>query len=596
MNGTNSNNVNSNPASTASAGNPPNPPKTSSASKINATAATAATAASASAQATAQIKDLKDDEWEKAILPDLSVIPVNAYDHDLMPTDASKAFVKAGAAQKRCPPDYVAVSLIAEIGAVAGRRIVVRGKRNDELLTPLNFYGLIIGPPTSAKSPAMTFALAPMRRRTDILIAKYEAEKLVFAPKYKVWEIMEKNTQNEIKKLLIKAAGLKDAKDIKDAHDEALALQIGLDQAKPITPQEIILEVNSLTLQRLTQLCSLLPKGFMIFRDELSGFFIEMGSDSNGGMREFILTAYDGVNRNRYETKGLGTEASTPLLSLFGSVQFAKLKIMIDATKFPSSKDDGFMQRFSLMVFPDVTPDFRFVDIAFDQQDAKWLDDLLERLVNQHDMVSPLTSLPDPLLPSVVMQLDDGAYRYYEKEYPAWAEELANPIYPPYLINHFKKYERTIFSIAGVLALIEDSNATGVSEKAMRLAFEWIAYLKSHAIRIYGHAPSNHNHDAYAYLSDLAKHLGNATPKDLPRSGNWSFARLRELKLGNPIIANSGAILKNVLDVLVEYGWARTVKSDQRLCTNGIKHNVSYRFHPDFFNGKALKQILVGGP
>ncbi|WP_421996615.1 DUF3987 domain-containing protein [Reyranella sp.] len=104
-------------------------------------------------------------EIDTAVL-DEARAPVPAFPLDVLPT-FWRDWVEATARAVGAPVDYVAQSLLAAVAALCGGGAVVRvGPRWSE---PLVLWQAMVGPPSSAKSPAM----APLRE----LLATLDAEK-----------------------------------------------------------------------------------------------------------------------------------------------------------------------------------------------------------------------------------------------------------------------------------------------------------------------------------------------------------------------------------------------------------------------------------
>ena len=546
-------------------------------------------AARAKAEAAAEIENVKKkakedaikdiyENWESGFFPPKPLGDVQAYDEHMMPCEDAQKFVSQGALQLGCPPDYIAVSVLMVIGAVAGRRMVVRAGKYSDRTTYMNNFGLIIGPPTAVKSPAMEYSMRPLRRISAALIEKHDSVLANFASQMSVWEVQEKIATKEIATAL-------NANDLLKATN----IRITLDQQKPKIPHETILEVNALTMQRLTQAASTNPKGFLLWRDELSGFFIELENDMNGGMREILLTAYDGNSPHRYETKGAGREISYPLISIFGSAQFAKISKHILASKNGTERDDGFIQRFSLMIYPDPISNTAHVDVSTPPGNDVWLEHLLERIVNLPDVVDPQTGFPKPLLPSIVMPFEEKAYLYYQNNIQKLREETWAKDYPPYLQNHFKKYEKTVIGLAGILSLIEKPTAYEVSEKGIRLAFRWIRYLKTHALRIFN-ATADKALEAFSLLTFFGKnpdHLG--WTKD-----GFTAQALMKKDFFKPMLTvfQSLISLEKALAILVEWDWIREIVSKTTMQkSGGIRVNHKFFLHPTILDGTILKDL-----
>jgi len=63
----------------------------------------------------------------------------------------------------QCCPDYIAVSLMAALGSIIGRKVTVRLQREDDWTEVPNQWALCIGRPGLMKSPAIEEALGPLK-------------------------------------------------------------------------------------------------------------------------------------------------------------------------------------------------------------------------------------------------------------------------------------------------------------------------------------------------------------------------------------------------------------------------------------------------
>ena len=64
----------------------------------------------------------------------------------------------------QCPPDFVAVSVMAGIGSIIGRKVAIRPQSNNDWQIFPNQWALLIGRPGILKSPSMEEALRPLKR------------------------------------------------------------------------------------------------------------------------------------------------------------------------------------------------------------------------------------------------------------------------------------------------------------------------------------------------------------------------------------------------------------------------------------------------
>ena len=91
------------------------------------------------------------------------LLPVATFDMAFLPKGIAP-WVADIAERMQCPPDFVGVTAIVELGSVIGRKIAVRPQRKTDWFEVPNLWACIIGRPGSLKSPAMAEALKPLHR------------------------------------------------------------------------------------------------------------------------------------------------------------------------------------------------------------------------------------------------------------------------------------------------------------------------------------------------------------------------------------------------------------------------------------------------
>ena len=93
-------------------------------------------------------------------LPD-GISSVEPFDYALLP-EVFRPWIKDTAERMQCPPDYLAVSAMVAIAALAGRQVTIRPKRNDNWTVVPNLFGAVVGPPGVLKSPALKEPIRPL--------------------------------------------------------------------------------------------------------------------------------------------------------------------------------------------------------------------------------------------------------------------------------------------------------------------------------------------------------------------------------------------------------------------------------------------------
>src|SRR5262245_53950425 len=111
---------------------------------------------------------LSESEWPEPEVPDNALLPVPALARDMMPkVIADRVFDVAG--NIGCPPEFVAVPLVIDLGLVVGRKCLISPW--DGFLVCPNLWGYIVGRPGAKKSPAIQAAhdaLDDLARRADV--------------------------------------------------------------------------------------------------------------------------------------------------------------------------------------------------------------------------------------------------------------------------------------------------------------------------------------------------------------------------------------------------------------------------------------------
>src|SRR5438128_8919508 len=132
------------------------------------------------------------------------------------------------------------------------------------------------------------------------------------------------------------------------------------DPAEPTRKRYI---VNDSSVEKLGVVMNQNPNGVMAFRDEVSGLLEHLDREGQEGARAFYLEAWDGLGRYTYDRIGRGTlDIESVTLSILGSIQPGKLFGCLRSALQGGTGDDGLMQRFQLIVYPDINRQWRNVD------------------------------------------------------------------------------------------------------------------------------------------------------------------------------------------------------------------------------------------
>ena len=468
------------------------------------------------------------EAWPEAQpLPD-ALPPVHPFDPELLP-EALRGWVADIAQRMQCPPDFTAVAAVVAISSLIGARAVVKPKARDDWAVVPNLWGVIVGRPGVMKSPALGQALAPLRRLEA-------TERETWQVQHEAWELDCKVAELAMKTNEKQAAGLA-AKD--PAKARALLQPV---DATP-EPKARRYEVNDATVEKLADLLTANPWGTLVYRDELHGLLCSMDKQGQEGARGFYLTGYDGNQGHAVDRIGRG-ESYVPrvCLAMLGGMQPGKLQSYVRDAVAGGAGDDGLLQRFGLAVWPDVNPEFKYLDQWPDTpaKQAAWA--VFERL-NQLQPASDTEPQEWRFSP-------EAQALFVEWLVPFETEIRGDELHPA-LVSHLSKYRKLIPALALLFALVDTPDSGGLIHVGELLrALAWGDYLRSHAERIYSAATTPETGGAAALMAKIKAGklcdvdgvlLESFTPRQVAVKG-WGG-------LGTP------DAVRKASELLSDYGW-----------------------------------------
>ena len=122
-------------------------------------------------------------------------------------------------------------------------------------------------------------------------------------------------------------------------------------------PQRKRYITNDPTVEKLGEILAANPRGVMLFRDELTGWLRSLDKDGREPDRSFYLEAWEGNGRFTYDRIGRGTiDITACCVSILGGIQPGLISDYIATAVRGGAGDDGLVQRFQLLVWPDIPP------------------------------------------------------------------------------------------------------------------------------------------------------------------------------------------------------------------------------------------------
>lgn len=456
----------------------------------------------------------------------------------------------------QCPIDFVAAAAMVVTGAVVGAGCGIRPKMRDDWLVVPNLWGGIVGRPSMLKTPSLTEVMKPLtrleleaRKEHDALLDFYEADREVY-----------KATKEAIKSDMISTAKGRSKKEITmDDLKNKLA-----ELAEPEAPIRRRFKTNDATIEKVGELLNDNPRGLLLFRDELVGLLVNWEREDRQQDRAFYLESWNGYGSYTSDRIGRGTTDTENLcVSILGGIQPAKL-IGYLYQAADNLKNDGMMQRFQLLVYPDEPIIWKNVDEWPDADAKKRAWDIFRSLAEAN--FSKYGAEVDESGSIPYLHFDSAAQIVFNE----WLSDLQQRLKTednPVVEEHLTKYRSLMPSLALLFHLIEiaDGTAVGqVSDRAAIMAVEWCAYLESHARRIYGLLGDVSTRAAAELANRLRKGMlpDGFTLRDVYRKG-WHLLD-RELA-------------KEACRELLEAGWLRETISKKG------KTTMTYSINPKIF-------------
>ncbi len=470
-------------------------------------------------------------EWPDPLAIQAKLPPVEAFHTDLLPVSL-RPMVKDIAERMQVPIDLPAIAMVLCLAGAVSRRAVIQPKALDSgwVIVP-NLWGGIIALPGFLKSPVIQNATRPLnevqaewRREHEDALKDYALAKETQELKHTAWK-------QHFKENLKKGA--------------PAPPRPGGEPEEPILRRLI---VNDATFEATHKTMSENPAGILVIRDELTGWLSRLDQEEFGTERAFALQAWNGDAPYIMDRIGRGTiSAPACCMSMLGGIQPGRLRsYLVDALK-DGPANDGLMQRFQFLVWPDTPSGWNYVDRAPDAASEAQAETVLRKLVE--------LKAENPL-----------RFRYAsdaQELFVKWLADLELKVrgaeLHPALTSHLSKYRSLMPSLALLFELADQAGSDGfegsfqvgaqnfVSLEHTKQAIAWCKYLASHARRIYSCVVTPQMGAAQA-LAEKIKH------RKVGANGSFSC---RDVYLKGCTGLDTPALVSMAADVLEDAGWLR---------------------------------------
>jgi len=406
-------------------------------------------------------------KWtEPQRLPD-DLLPVPAFDTRLLP-EALEAWIGDISERMQCPPEFPSVAALVAAASIIGNRVCICPKRADAWRVVPNLWGAVVGRPGMLKSPALHEAFTPMKARERLAREEYDRGIQDFNFEREFAEAQKTNLRSQMKKA--KNAGDKEAlrKEYVDA-----------DIPMPVERRYI---VNDPTVEKLGELLNQNPRGLLLFRDELVGWLKSLEREGREQDRTFYLETWDGTGDYVYDRIGRGTlRINNMTLSILGGIQPGPLMQYLHSALQGGAGDDGLIQRFQLLVYPDAPTTWRNIDRGPEGKATS----------RAHRCFSELDKLAMANVQTVkTLRFSPEAQDLFDN----WRSSLEAALLGDRFNHdtmraHMSKYRSLMPSLALLFHLISVVDGTAPSEaislEAAQRSVDWCSLLEKHARRVY---------------------------------------------------------------------------------------------------------------
>jgi hypothetical protein len=445
--------------------------------------------------------------WDELVPLPGNMPPVDAFDMEMMPAPL-RGWIHDIAERMQVPVDFLAIGAIVEAAALIGRRIGIYPKRRSDWLVVPNLWGAAVGPPSVKKTAALDEVVKPLNRLASEAMKAYREA----CAAYEASSMVTKAKKEALQGQMNRAAKV----DGNDAELERLAAQAqDLGQSVPVARRY---KTDDGTVEKIAEILIENQDGILVYRDELSGLLRTMGKQGHEGERAFYLQAWNGTGNFNVDRIGRGSLYVPALcLSVLGGIQPGPLSTYVyAATKADSVGNDGLLQRFQLLVWPDIPKTWKNVDEYPNSKASANAYKVLEGLASLTPDLCSATCPDDDLDAIPTLRFNKKAQEVFD----VWQENLENRLrsgeLPEALTAHLAKYGSLMPSLALIFHLMDvvdgtvDEDGPGVSEEAAATAAQWCKYLESHAQRLYASAANPVIESARA----LAARISSGAVKD----------------------------------------------------------------------------------
>lgn len=433
----------------------------------------------------------KNKKWRDPLPLQKDLPPVPEVNLDYLP-ELLKEWVKDISLRMQCPIEYPIAAIFEMLSTIVGKKVCIQPKKLDSsfIVVP-NLWGIIIGNPGQKKTPAIQEALGPLNALNDVYHQIYRIESAEYEEKNGIkkgasFQSLLEQSSSYTQQLYHQRSTLL-AEFISQRNDESLQEKLEITQ-----PKRLQLITNDATMEILGEIISINQNGILVFRDEFAGLLAQMEKINNKNERHFYLEAWAGKSPYTFDRIVRGHIYIPHLVvSLFGSIQPDVMGRYIQES-IENIGNDGFLQRFQVMFYPDEILDPEYIDQTPDKEIEQRVTEVMFNLAikSSEELGAKKRSESYNMSKKSLyfLQFDDQAQKQFENWWVNINSRTRRMESQDLLTQHLIKYQKLLPALALLLHLLDsvDRDITGpVSLRAFEMAEYWCDVLEKHAVRIY---------------------------------------------------------------------------------------------------------------
>jgi hypothetical protein len=479
------------------------------------------------------------------------------------------AYTAGQAFDLQVPLDFIGIPTLVAAATAIGKEFRMAPKAWAAWIERACLWGAIVGSIGDGKSPAFQAALAPVWALERKIREAFEEEFETYRRKAKLAKVIDKQWQ--------KAATAAIAKGREPPPEPEGAGP----PPKPVQQQLVAIDT---TQERVAAAMQDNPRGLMLFRDELSGWFRSFNQYRPGPDEQFYLKCHAGGPW--FQQRKVGDIAiPDAYLNILGGFQPDVVAEAL-ARRFGKA-DNGMTARFGLIVWP-AQMDRQWVDNSPDREASARIARLFAYLRNRtpEGFVGPKPEGSNHYPPFRFTPEGQKVFReWYDHHHKA--QRALEP--DAAIKGHFAKYDGLFASLALVHHLIRHalgerevlSAPAQVDEHTAGAVRDFIdGYLRPHARKIYRHLGRDPGHDGACRIAKWIldnPQIDGFTAREITRKG-WAGLTGKDENTGKNYLA---AALR-YLDAVA--GWIR--EEEVPTGPRGGRPTIFYRINPRQFAGQ----------